>query len=200
MKLPSRHRLLMALGTGFVIACGCNGDAAVMGQFTDQSDPRTGLAPAVIDTLEQLRRASSAFHTLEGAAASGYVTNIGCVDERVEGVDAAHAAGMGYHIGKGADGLALVDNQTDLFEPEFLVYAPDAQDATLPPAERLSHAHLVGFDYFRPGTPDNPPPPLLGQAWTYTNAFGGWMRHIYLWGPSPDGIFANWNPAVALCS
>ena len=179
-----------AVCAGIAITVGCS------------DSPTDSLSPnALDDTLADLRNATSSYQTLEGAAAAGYVTNIGCLDERLDGVDAAQARGMGYHLGKGADGLALVDNTVDLYTPDFLVYAPAENDADFPPEERLAHARLVALDYFVPGTADdNPPAPLLGQDWTFSSPLGGWIRHIYLWGTNPDGIFSDWNADIPLCS
>ena len=188
---------------GIALAAACSDQPTALAPAATHSTPVVQPAAHSADvnkTLAQLRRATAKFHTLKGAAAAGYITNIGCVDETINGVDPAQARGMGYHIGQGADGLGLVDDVTDLFAPEFLVYAPAENDAQLAPDERLKHARLVALDYFRPGAPDNPPPPLLGQDWTYSPPFGGWIRHIYLWGHNPDGMFSDWNPAVRLCS
>ena len=188
---------------GIALAAGCSDQTTGIEPAATQSTPAVEPAAhsaSLNKTLAQLRRATAKFHTLAGAAAAGYITSIGCVDETIDGVDPAQARGMGYHLGQGPDGLGLVDDVTDLFAPEFLVYAPAENDAELPPEERLAHARLVALDYFRPGTPDNPPPPLLGQEWTFSPPFGGWIRHIYLWGDNPDGLFSDWDPAVPLCS
>jgi hypothetical protein len=157
--------------------------------------------PEVQKKIAELRRWSADFHNPDRAASAGYTANIGCIDETLLGVDASVASGMGYHVTRG-DKDIVGDGVIDIDEPEFLVYAPHANDARLAKSERLGAARLVGFDYYIPGPlwPHPDPPEFFGQPFNWSVAFNGWIRHIYLWGNNPSGIFADFNPAVRLCT
>lgn len=160
--------------------------------------------PEVRAQLVELKRFTAAFHNIDHALAEGYDFNIGCIDETLVGLDPSVARGMGYHVTK--SGVDLVgDPAVNLLEPEFLVYAPSPQDASLPEGERVRAAKLVGFDYFVLGGPlgenDPNPPTLFGDRFNWSPGFGGWMRHIYLWGGgNPDGLYEDFNPRVRLCT
>ena len=156
--------------------------------------------PEVQRAIADLRRWSASFHELDGAAAAGYGVNIGCIDETIVGAPAASARGMGYHVTRGDIDL-IGDGQVDIGNPEFLVYAPHQRDASLPKAERLGKARLVGFDYYLPDPGKVlDPPEFFGEPFNYSPVFQGWVRHIYLWGHNPDGMFEDYNGAVALCT
>lgn len=167
----------------------------------DHEDPLLSAhaPPEVRKKIADLRRWSAPFHNLGKAAEAGYTINIGCIDETIVGVDPAVARGMGYHV-TGPD--FAPDGTVDIDAPEFLVYAPHVNDAELPKEERLGAARLVGFDYFVPGDlwtePD--PPEFFGEQFNWSEAFQGWMRHIYLWGHNPEGMFEDFNAHVRLCT
>ena len=157
-------------------------------------------APEIQRTIAELRRWSAPFHDLDAAAAAGYTVNLGCIDETLLGVPAATARGMGYHVTRGDIDL-IGDGVVDIRMPELLVYAPHARDAEYPKDERLGKARLVGFDYYLPD-PDRvlTPPEFFGEPFNYSEAFQGWVRHIYLWGNNPEGMFEDYNSAVRLCT
>lgn len=157
-------------------------------------------APEIQRTIAELRRWSAPFHDLAAASKAGYNINVGCIDETLLGVPAATARGMGYHVTRGDMDL-IGDGVVDIRSPEFLVYAPHERDAKLPKAERLGKARLVGFDYYLPD-PNKAltPPEFFGEPFNYSEAFQGWVRHIYLWGHNPEGMFEDYNGAVRLCT
>lgn len=161
-------------------------------------------------TLDALRRLSAPYHDLAAAQALGYglltaaplTAADGCVSSAAEG-------GMGYHYTRGDN---LDDGVVSLLDPEFLVYAPKQG----PRSDGEARTRLAGFDYFLPygGAWPGPDDPGFVRAPTLhdfptmrdlpdvafaPSRFGGWMFHIWLWEHNPDGMFANWNPAVPLC-
>ncbi len=146
--------------------------------------------------LNDLRKASAAWHNLDKAAEDGYAFNIGCIDERVAGEPASGARGMGYHFAGGA----AFDDFVDLVRPELLVYGRHPESGKL---------KLAGFDYFipvsatYPAPEDDGTPPqfeeLLDIPFTWMAAFQGWMLHIWPWWHNPDGMFDNFNSTVPLC-
>ena len=213
----SRRPILGAVAlvaAGFIGLAACDGDMpTAVSSATGHDHDGTSLdvmirdesRPDVRAQLVELRKLSARFHNIDGAIAAGYDFNIGCIDETLAGLDPSEARGMGYHVTMGGTDL-VGDPAVNLLQPEFLVYAPSNNDASLPPAERVRAAKLVGFDYFVPGDPilgeDDPnPPTLFGDALNWSPQFGGWMRHIYLWnGGNPDGLYEDCNPRVNLCT
>ena len=147
--------------------------------------------------IEALRTLTARWHDRKQAEAAGYTVDVGCSDERTEGLSVADARGMGYHTLN----PALLDDRTALLEPELLVYASDNATGQL---------RLAAFDYFIPGSlypaPDQPgypgqPPILEGTdlPLTWNDAHGGWIIHSWPWMRNPDGMFQNFNPRVPLC-
>ena len=204
MRLPPARWIAVACAGLFIgVACTETGDAPTAGSDAGthaHADPllEANASPEIRKKVAELRRWSAKFHDLDEAAEAGYSVNIGCIDERVAGVDASVARGMGYHVTK--PGL-IEDGVIDIDEPELLVYAPHERDAHLPKAERLGKARLIGFDYYLPD-PDRvlDPPEFFGIPFSYSEPFAGWVRHIYLWGHNPEGMFENYNQAVPLCT
>jgi hypothetical protein len=157
------------------------------------------LSPSEIaQALKDLRARSAPWHNEAKAEAAGYVVDVGCTDERTEGLPASIARGMGYHTVN----PDLIDDRSTLLDPELLVYS-------------LNHAsqklELAGFDYFIPGAfypgPDSPQypgePPILeglGTPLLWNDAHDGWIGHVWPWRHNPDGMFQNFNPTVPLCT
>lgn len=204
MQATSPRGLLTVAGLA-LLAAGCGEVPLDSGTADPHHHPDPLLAadapPAVQKKIAELRRWSASFHTLEGAAAAGYTANIGCIDETVNGVDPSVARGMGYHVTRG-DKDVINDGVIDIDEPELLVFQPHPNDAKLPKEQRLAAARLIGFDYYIPGDQwtDPEPPQFFGEPFNWSNAFQGWIRHIYLWGHNPEGMFADFNAAVPLCT
>jgi hypothetical protein len=147
--------------------------------------------------LGDLRARTAAWHNEAKAAEAGYTVAVGCTDERIEGLPASLARGMGYHTLK----PELIDGRSTLLEPELLVYRRNPANGKL---------HLAGLDYFIPGDfypgPSSPgysgtPPVLegLGMPMMWSDAFNGWIAHAWPWRHNPDGMFENFNPTVPIC-
>jgi hypothetical protein len=201
------RRALLCTGVGLVLVVGCSENSTVTAHEHHESplhhhslllSPNASVE--VQQAIAQLRRWSAPFHNLEKAAEAHYTVNIGCIDEVLMGVDPSVARGMGYHVTRGDENI--VDGRVDLFQPQFLVYAPHPRDAELPKEERLEAARLAGFDYFVPAAlwPHPDPPEFFGEPFNWSEAFQGWMRHIYLWAHNPEGMFEDFNALVPLCT
>lgn len=203
-RIAGRWSLAILASAAVVLIAGaCADDPAGVTEASVQGDPllSANASPEVRQKIAQLRQWSAPFHDIDKAADANYTANIGCIDETAVGVPAEEARGMGYHVTRG-DMDIVGDGVIDIDQPEFLVYAPHRRDAELPRSERLGAARLVGFDYFVPGAAwtDPDPPEFFGEPFNWSDAFQGWMRHIYLWGHNSDGIFADFNPDVRLCT
>lgn len=194
---PRRAARVLLVATAAAIACTEEVPTATEPSPHDHPTIEADLSQSeVARALNDLRRHTAAWHNDAKAEEAGYTINIGCIDERVDGLPESEARGMGYHIlnpdllfGPGEAGVSR------LLEPELIVYGRNPNSGKL---------RLAGFDYFIPGTEIgefDPPPtlPELGLPFTWSEAFGGWMFHIWPWWHNPDGMFDNWNPAVPLC-
>lgn len=201
MAKPSMSKAL-ALSCAAVLPTACAPDAPTASEFGNShahDAMAASLSPSdIARTLNELRANTSSWHNRAKAEETGYVVDVGCTDERTEGLPASLARGMGYHTLN----PTLVDDRTALLEPELLVYSRNPANGKL---------QLVGFDYFIPGAaypgPDSPQfpgqPPLLeglGTPLMWNEAHDGWIAHIWPWRHNPDGIFDNFNPTVPLCT
>jgi hypothetical protein len=162
--------------------------------------------------LGELRAATAKYHS----GPDGYpilfidvpkTTANGCVSDTTMG-------GMGFHYAKPIDPATsaptgIADRHLDFLDPELLVYAPK-NGHSVEPGGDPEFARLAAFDYFVPfalwDSLDPPPTsadlglaidPAIPFQWS---RFGGWMFHIWPWAHNPAGMFANWNPAVPLCT
>jgi hypothetical protein len=203
---PGRSLIALATLSTILAYAACDGPQPTQVPQLPEHEPsmsmhHTNASPEVRRKIAELREWSASFHTLEGAAAAGYTQNIGCIDETLNGVDPSVARGMGYHLTRGDVDL-IGDGVVDIDNPEFLVFAPHRLDDRLPKAERLGKARLVGFDYFVPASlwQQADPPEFFGVPFHWSEAFQGWMRHIYLWGNNPEGMFEDFNQATRLCT
>lgn len=136
--------------------------------------------------LNQLRLATSAFHSADVARAAGWNTAISpCVEHPVMG-------GMGYHVAN-LDKLGQVDQHGDpvlsLLRPEALLYAPTGDGSM----------EFLGVEYIVPEPlwQGIDPPQLLGQSFHYNPGPKIWALHVWTAKPNPEGIFAAWNPDVS---
>ena len=143
--------------------------------------------------LNDLRRHSAPWHNPDQAAEAGYTIEVGCSDERTEGLSAEDARGMGYHTVN----LDFFDptGAVHLLQPQTLVYALHASSGQF---------KLAGFDYFVPSAirgPAGPAPVIaeLDMPLMWNDTHDGWIAHIWLWMHNPDGMFENFNPDVPLC-
>ena len=167
-------------------------------------------APAPPDgepTLDDVRAATERYADVEVALAAGYVRDwldscetpyhMGLTDE---------TGAMGIHFVRpdlleiGPDGtrLDVASTHTDFLEPAVLIYEPQADGSlelvaleNLVSAEAWEAAghleppsfHGVPFDY----RPDDPSMMTRAQ----------YDRHVWLYRDNPNGIFAQYNPAVS---
>jgi hypothetical protein len=137
----------------------------------------TGFGEAVDRDVARVRAATAPFKTLEKALAAGYPQTSGCVENQPHGA-------MGFHH----NNKALMDATLEVDKPEVLVY------------ERMADGtyKLNGIEYLVPipaWTRDEPPT-IMGQKLKRADKLGIWYLHVWIWEPSPTGIFADWNPRV----
>ena len=132
-------------------------------------------APSVQSQLAQVRAATAAFHDTQAANDAGYFSALPCFD--------SPAGGMGQHFINGAY-LGTVD----LTHPAALVYEP-----------RDTGYKLAAVEYVVPGSPNDTPPVLLGQTFTYLPSLQVWKLHAWIWQPNPDGMFQDFNPTIQKC-
>ena len=132
-------------------------------------------APSVQSQLAQVRAATAAFHDTAAANDAGYFSALPCFD--------SPAGGMGQHF---INGYYLT--HLDLTHPAALVYEP-----------RDTGYKLAAVEYVVPGSPNDTPPVLLGQTFTYLPALSVWKLHAWIWQPNPDGMFQDFNPTIQKC-
>ena len=133
--------------------------------------------------VEQLRRATSTFHSIDAAAAAGWdVALTGCVSNPDPAVGA-----MGYHY---VNEDIFFDGTVDPLRPELLVYAPNA----------AGELKLVAVEYLVFTAANPTPPQLFGQTFHLNPAINGWVLHAWVWEHNPSGLFADFNPKVSCSS
>jgi hypothetical protein len=137
----------------------------------------SGLGKEVDRGVEQLRKATAPFRSVDQAMAAGYKQETECVERPPEG-------GMGYHFTK----AELRDGVLELEKPEVLVYGKRADGSF----------KLNGVEYIVPidSWKRSDSPTILGQTMKRFDAGGFWYLHVWVWEPSPSGLFADWNPRV----
>lgn len=128
--------------------------------------------------LTELRLATAAFHSLPNAIAAGWTEDItGCLANPEVG-------GMGHHY---ANWDLFFDDKVDALKPELLVYAPTPNGGL----KLAAVEYLVLADALT-----GPVPELFGQTFRFNPHINAWVLHVWLWRGNPDGLFADWNPAV----
>jgi hypothetical protein len=137
----------------------------------------SGFGEAVDRDVARARTATARFKSAEKAVAAGYPANGHCVENQPQG-------GMGHHF----QNDSLLDVKLEVERPEVLVYEkrPDGS------------FKLNGVEYLVPisaWTRDEPPT-IMGQKLKRAERLGIWYLHVWIWEPSPSGIFADWNPRV----
>ena len=140
--------------------------------------PTSGTAlagPSVQAQLAQVRAATAAFHDTAAANDAGYFSALPCFD--------SPEGGMGQHF---INGFYL--GKVDLTHPAALVYEPSD-----------TGYKLGAVEYVVPGSPDDTPPELLGQQFTYLDSLGVWKLHAWIWQPNPAGMFTDFNPSIQKC-
>jgi hypothetical protein len=138
----------------------------------------SGFGDAVDRDVIRLRAATEPFKALDKAIAAGYADQGGkCIEHQPHGA-------MGYHH----NNKSLMDATLDVEKPEVLVY------------ERLKDGayRLNGVEYIVPisAWTREEPPTIMGQKLNKAENLGIWYLHVWNWEPSPNGLFADWNPRV----
>jgi hypothetical protein len=137
----------------------------------------SGFGESVDRDVAKARAATSRFKIAENAIAAGYPAASNCVANQPHGA-------MGYHF----QNDTLLDTTLDVEKPEVLVY------------ERMADGRfkLNGVEYLVPigQWTRSEPPTIMGQALKRAPNLGIWYLHVWIWEPSPPGIFADWNPRV----
>jgi len=144
----------------------------------------TAAAPASASRspLNQVRRATAAFHSVALAEQAGYANSgLPCFDDA--------SGGMGFHWLRGP-----IDDAPQASSPDALVYEP-GPDGQL---RLVAVEYLMAFD-----ASPNRAPELFGQHFHELNLpqFGlhVWELHAWIWRPNPAGTFADFNANVNLC-
>jgi hypothetical protein len=137
----------------------------------------TGLGAAIDRDVEKLRAATERFKVSSVAITEGYTADDRCIEHQPHGA-------MGYHF----NNQALKDATLDIEKPEVLVYEK-RPDGTL---------KLNGVEFLVPiaAWTKTEPPAIMGQNLKRADSLGIWYLHVWNWGYSPSGLFADWNPRV----
>jgi hypothetical protein len=137
----------------------------------------SGLGDEIDRAVAELREATAPFRAIDAALAAGYKQETDCVER-------PNVGGMGYHF----TNAALRDGLVELRKPEVLVYGKRADGSF----------QLNGVEYIVPteSWSRSEPPAVLGQPMKRFDAAGIWYLHMWIWEPSPAGLFADWNPRV----
>lgn len=137
----------------------------------------SGFGESVDRDIERVRAATVPFKSADAAAAAGYKPTTHCVENPPHG-------GMGFHF----DNDALRDATLDVEKPEVLVYERQPDGAF----------KLNGVEYIVPiaAWKRNEAPTIMGQKLKRAERLGFWYLHVWIWEPSPSGLFADWNPSV----
>lgn len=130
----------------------------------------------------ETRAGTAAYHSVANAEAAGYGSTLdalGCFE--------SDSGGMGVHYLNGS----LLDGSVNAATPEALVY--EMRDN--------GGLKLVGVEYLVPAELVDPtdPPELFGRHFHPHPVLPLWIMHAWTWRPNPSGMFADFNPAVAMC-
>jgi hypothetical protein len=137
----------------------------------------SGFGDSVDRDVARARAATERFKSADAAVSAGYPQHSQCIQNPPQGA-------MGYHFRNDS----LVDAKLDVERPEILVYEkmPDGR------------FKLNGVEYLVPidGWKESEAPTIMGQKLKRADQLGIWYLHVWIWEPSPSGIFADWNPRV----
>lgn len=164
--------LVACEGTSVVTPTGPTPDAAeAASSETDEAETRAGLAT--------FRRATARYHRVEAAIEDGFVQILPCQANP----DGEGALGIPYAR------LDRFDTVIDLTEPEILFYEP----------RRNGKLRLVGGEAVVPieAWAADEPPSLFGREFHRNEEHGLYGLHMWIWRPSPDGVFSFWNANVS---
>jgi len=136
------------------------------------------------DELAVARQTTAGLRTPESAAAAGWF------DSGLPCFDKAGTGGMGLHWLR-----KVPDNaRPDPAKPEALVFEPRANGTQ----QLVAVEYVVDFATW----PSAQPPSLFGHSFTpltLPNGLKVYKLHAWIWRPNPDGMFADFNPSVAMC-
>jgi hypothetical protein len=145
------------------------------------ASPAAGIAAGGNDQLAAVRAATATFHDVDTAQSAGYMLlPLPCFDKPGTG-------GMGIHYLKGS----FVSSPPTPAHPQVLVYEVEGDQLTLVAVEYIVPYSLVA--------PAATAPSLFGQDFHQNNTLGLWYLHAWIWRQNPLGMFADYNPRVALC-
>jgi hypothetical protein len=119
--------------------------------------------------------------TAEAATYASSIDTLGCFQDPAKG-------GMGVHYIR----QDLLDAKLDPTKPEALVYELGL-DGT--PIGLVAHEYIVPVDAWT----SSRPPRLFGMDLHRHPTLPLWVLHTWLWKDNPNGVFADWNPAVRQC-
>ena len=184
-------RLACALAPLLLCACGraaapnvaagsASVDASVDVSVDDDLPPAARRESATVRRdVGRVRRATAAFRELDSAVAAGYPHDVArCLQDASQGV-------MGYHHMR----RDLADARIEVDHPEILLYTRTA----------TGEHQLNGVEYIVPYAAhprDAAPPRVMGQALRASDPLQLWYLHVWVWTDNPNGLFADWNPAV----
>ena len=137
--------------------------------------------------IAAVRAATAKYHDLDAALADGYIQFYVCTEQPGVGTMGQHYANLGLVVG---------DPAIDPLRPEVLVYEPRTDGD----GYRLVAVEYVTIQALWAGANGTATPEVLGQALSAVgagNRYGMppfYQRHVWLWEPNPNGLFADWNP------
>lgn len=138
-----------------------------------------GYDPQVASGIRDLRDATRPFNTIDSAVAVGYTRQVrDCLVHE-------HHGAMGYHH----TNPGLMDAKVEIGRPEILLY------------ERLPNGEyrLNGVEFivpYRAWPRDSVAPQVMGQSLRREDNLDIWYLHVWTWTKNPDGLFADFHPAV----
>ncbi|MGI9641607.1 MAG: hypothetical protein ACR2N9_02370 [Acidimicrobiia bacterium] len=141
--------------------------------------------------LNQVRRATAEYHSLQRALADGFgAFSLDPDNPDVPTCFDSDAGGMGVHYVKG------IDDVVNPLEPEALVYEINARGGT----------RLVAVEYIVPEEfVENAAgevvslPSLFGHDFHKHSYLPVYILHAWIWKWNPAGTFADFNPRVRDC-
>ncbi|MBC7680560.1 MAG: hypothetical protein H7233_16480 [Pseudorhodobacter sp.] len=172
----SHRRLAVAL---------CLPVGALVALLSPLGGSATAGGPSARNTdLAAARQATASFHDVQAARDAGYGADVECVE--------SPAGVMGFHhVNPARFG-------TDPRRPAGLLYVPSSNGGV-----RLAGVEYIVVDADGLVSTDSDRPTMFGRP------FDGPMRghfegmpvhydlHVWTWAHNPDGIFAQWNPALS---
>jgi hypothetical protein len=164
-----------------------SGSSALTATATPAPEAEAAASAAPAPSLaETVRQSTAAYQELQTAQDAGYGLLHGCVSGPTGGA-------MGIHY---ANGDLVGDGAIDVAQPEALIYE-----------QSYGQMHLVGVEYVVLAeawdAAHDAPPVLMGQLFNLNgspNRYGipaFYELHVWAWKHNPDGMFADWNPAVS---